>query len=550
MKKDVVELIKTNKVNELKKLDTNIPAEKYLLSTYNILKTISKIKTEEFFREYQTLILHKKIPLLNYETITKLYKVWLHNPNICNDLIYLANQINFYVKDESVWNIIINKSLNFGLAKNELSHRYFLISKLFNEHVILKEDTHLIQNVLKALLNKPFSKDDLSISKKQLYAKYKLFFLWAKAIADEYRLKDYEKLNIEHNNMYEKHFNLKTFNGVDNNDFLDFIAFLNKTISISYVNKYMIEQLKQLFDLYKVKPSLFEKGVSEGDKFQGDDILKYCFKDYKVSGVFINRFFDLKSDEKKWLYQTLKGKNLIYAKNTPLPMTKKAVHIFRGLNQNTRFNVKEALVYASILSNDVDEQYAREVVNSIKNFSESKFWVITMVSFYKKGLTLENVSTSMDYIYDKAFTREIEVKWKAKNVANLLKESQDWHYEIANRLEFQRVRVKKSVFKVSRIPYFKLEVDNVLYSIKQIQNSEELYLEGKNLNHCVYSYNRFCKDNICEIFSLRKENNKSLITIEVRNGKVVQARGAYNRPLETFERSIISKWADESAIKF
>lgn len=62
--------------------------------------------------------------------------------------------------------------------------------------------------------------------------------------------------------------------------------------------------------------------------------------------------------------------------------------------------------------------------------------------------------------------------------------------------------------------------------------------------NCVKTYGEYIAKNICQIYFLRKKNdvNKSFVTIEVKDNKVVQARIKYNElPTEEVNK-VIRKW--------
>lgn len=76
------------------------------------------------------------------------------------------------------------------------------------------------------------------------------------------------------------------------------------------------------------------------------------------------------------------------------------------------------------------------------------------------------------------------------------------------------------------------------------ESTKEIKEEGIGLNHCVASYIDKVIDGSCHIVFLRNKEqlNKSLVTLEVRNGKVVQARGSYNREVNEKEKKVIEKY--------
>lgn len=89
------------------------------------------------------------------------------------------------------------------------------------------------------------------------------------------------------------------------------------------------------------------------------------------------------------------------------------------------------------------------------------------------------------------------------------------------------------------------------YSIILPSSSKDIISEGTSLNHCVSSYvDKILKGDTYIIF-LRKTENKeqSLVTLEIHDKKIVQARGSYNRALEECETKFLIKYAEEKKLE-
>ena len=68
--------------------------------------------------------------------------------------------------------------------------------------------------------------------------------------------------------------------------------------------------------------------------------------------------------------------------------------------------------------------------------------------------------------------------------------------------------------------------------------------ESVQMSNCVSSYVQKVIDGQCHILFLRRKDSpdKSLVTIEVRNNKIVQALQKYNHPLTSEQQEIVDKW--------
>ena len=89
------------------------------------------------------------------------------------------------------------------------------------------------------------------------------------------------------------------------------------------------------------------------------------------------------------------------------------------------------------------------------------------------------------------------------------------------------------------------------YSIVRPKNADDVKHEGSALNHCVASYiSKVLKRN-CLIVFLRKTKatDKPLVTIEIENESIVQARGASNRSITEDEYKAICEYAKKNKLK-
>lgn len=74
--------------------------------------------------------------------------------------------------------------------------------------------------------------------------------------------------------------------------------------------------------------------------------------------------------------------------------------------------------------------------------------------------------------------------------------------------------------------------------------TQDIKDEAVQQNNCVASYIDKVIDGACHILFLRYKDSpdKSLVTIEVRDGKIVQALQRYNTPLTKEQQEVVNKW--------
>lgn len=90
----------------------------------------------------------------------------------------------------------------------------------------------------------------------------------------------------------------------------------------------------------------------------------------------------------------------------------------------------------------------------------------------------------------------------------------------------------------------RLEYSYGKYTMIYPDSTNDIKDEAVQQNNCVSSYIQSVLDGKCHILFLRKKDtkDKSLVTVEVRDGKVVQALGKFNRNLTDEEQEVIDKY--------
>lgn len=76
------------------------------------------------------------------------------------------------------------------------------------------------------------------------------------------------------------------------------------------------------------------------------------------------------------------------------------------------------------------------------------------------------------------------------------------------------------------------------------KSTQEIKDESVQMNNCVSSYIKRVIEGSCDILFLRYKDypDESLVTIEVRENKIVQALQKYNNPLNKEQQEIVNKW--------
>jgi hypothetical protein len=97
-----------------------------------------------------------------------------------------------------------------------------------------------------------------------------------------------------------------------------------------------------------------------------------------------------------------------------------------------------------------------------------------------------------------------------------------------------------------------LEYENKDYAMIFPKSTGDIQEEGRILSHCVGSYVQTVIEGHCIIMFLRKKKEKKtpLVTVELRDNRIGQARGKYNRSLEYQEKLFLQEYAEKKRLKY
>lgn len=166
--------------------------------------------------------------------------------------------------------------------------------------------------------------------------------------------------------------------------------------------------------------------------------------------------------------------------------------------------------------------------------------------FDSQDLSSDYIMEYIDYIY---MARDLHLDLREKKVLypnDLL----DKHDELYNQLQIIKDPLINE--KISHIGNL-LSINNYeddKYIIIPAISIDDLIDESKQQHNCVRTYADRIANGECQIYFLRekKQINKSLVTIEVRNKRVEQARIKYNELPNDELKRIINKWEKELTV--
>lgn len=158
---------------------------------------------------------------------------------------------------------------------------------------------------------------------------------------------------------------------------------------------------------------------------------------------------------------------------------------------------------------------------------------------------IKNKDTYMylDYI-SMAKQQKMDLKDKSILYPKNLKEKHD---ELQHQIQ---VRKDKVITKQIKKRYEKIktnEFQNKQYIIYPVKSVEELVEESSQQNNCVKTYAERVAKGQCDIYFMRliKDINHSLVTVEVRENKVVQKRTKNNEDTTNSQNKFLKKWENQ-----
>ncbi len=289
------------------------------------------------------------------------------------------------------------------------------------------------------------------------------------------------------------------------------------------------------------------------------------FVKYETPWYFIENLTHLTHRDLNILFQLLKGKNLKCIVKPSFPVTNKDIHRFIFY---PRFLVKfcDDVVNTGLFWSKFDNftfhenihfplnDFFRKRILITQVINDFQFW-FEILNFFKKNELLiqyTQVGPLLDYFvnqrYQRGYTTNFQINGRSLN--RILNDMEQWHLNLHQQNIFNNEDNK--AWTGHAISNFNIELEGISYSIIQLRSDEELFTEGKTMNHCVYSYRNSCYDGSCSIWSLRREEingvTTRLATIEIRNNTIIQVRRKNNILPGKLEENIIAEWSDKAGL--
>ena len=159
---------------------------------------------------------------------------------------------------------------------------------------------------------------------------------------------------------------------------------------------------------------------------------------------------------------------------------------------------------------------------------------------HKQNLNDKNISDYYDYIMS---AKKIGLDLSQKSILfpkNFMKAHNEITYQVLinkDKCIDERIANLSKFLEINRY-------EDDKYVIFPANSINSLIDESNQMNNCVRTYCEKYSNNECQIYFMRYKNSqdKSLVTIEVNDNKIVQAKTKFNKEPSLELKNIINKW--------
>jgi len=248
------------------------------------------------------------------------------------------------------------------------------------------------------------------------------------------------------------------------------------------------------------------------------------------------------------------GKNIRHFDSETLFFTKKMAHIFHNTNRKDDLSTLHQFCASETLLTD----------DNIKNVVRRHGFSIGTTQYHIDGfrqlaaklkqwnfieLDVEQQQAILGYI-SHGFQDIEGFSLQSATLNSITRRANAYYEDIARRRNrnsyFRNYTHRKGV----NMKDFVYDFEGIQYQIIQLKTLYELTIEGRVLHHCVSGYSAKCFMGDSSIWSLRDNQDNRMVTIELKNTRIAQIKGDYNRSPNALEKSIIKTWAWKNKLQF
>ena len=329
--------------------------------------------------------------------------------------------------------------------------------------------------------------------------------------------------------------------------------FLVLSLIYSKYHSFFLTSIEAFFQ--EIENMIFEKDM--------DELFCKLLVRYETPFLLVRNFHNLNADEIDILVAALIGKNLRKHEIFSIKPNKLEFFSIMTLGE-VYFPFKNnimirifIMVRLGMLCRDFD--FACIFTRSSKEFEHNPVRYLKQFDFWSKAIVLTNnarhinhfnLTDIIDYLEYMKFSSNDTFSLKGRTPATLQRAAQVWHGRVysEDHTSMRKLKWKGLPKQFDLFFTFKLKE----YKCIQLLSGEELYQEGEVMQHCVITYTLSCQRANCTIWSLQVKNKitfSSILTIEVREKVIVQARRKKNNAPTIKDMEVLREWAERMGYK-
>lgn len=331
--------------------------------------------------------------------------------------------------------------------------------------------------------------------------------------------------------------------------------------STESAQKYLI--LSLIFSRY---PGVFFRSIEsflsnlEGEIHEKklNDFFKYLLVKYKAPAYVIDHFQYLTYNEIDIVIASLNGLNLRKHQLFQVAPTRNEFSELMTLEAQD-FLVKDnvllrGLIAVKLINLGLNVDFVFTFIRVSKVFQSNPNKYINDIDFWSKALQLTsagrgylhyNLTDIIDFLEYMKYSSGEDYSLKGRTTDSLLRAVDIWHGRVFSETHKTLRKMKwpgiESEFDLT------FEFKENTYKCVQLKSGKELYREGNALEHCVITYAHSCFNSQCTIWSMqiqKKSSFKRMMTIEVIDKTIVQARKEKNNVPNSAEIQLLKDWSE------
>lgn len=297
-------------------------------------------------------------------------------------------------------------------------------------------------------------------------------------------------------------------------------------------------------------------------------LVRHLFAKYSVPNCMTSLWFDNENKvARSWFIDVGQGKNVSKLNHFPVPLTKKEAHHFTKAPSKLTFIA--AIRYGQVKAMGATTNFANNLIQTDLGkylYPKEEFWkeVIAFLVRNKPTATAQELEIVIEYIWTQKFARlwgqnskgEVVQKNPAQPNFDLKGRTWDSLWKIAFEwfevVGFVRQAAQEWAHFIVHNNYIKSQTGQC-FIFQQLLTKQELFEEGKKMNHCVGGYSDNCRNSKSAIFSMQNvlSRENSLVTIEVnpKTRRIVQTSRRFNESPSAAEIKVIQEWAKQNDLK-